>query len=227
MRFCTKVKAAKFCANMLFLLVVLIAVLIAMYKLRVQKIKGAQQLSVPKYELIITEQGYLFEKHKIRTLDGYINTAWRIRSQNSLLKRPVIINHGLLDNCYSFLALNKTHALPYLLADEGYDVWLTNNRGSTFSIEHEVLDSWDFGSSFWDFSFDELAKFDLPAHVQYVLDITKTEKIDFIGHSQGAFQFMMAYTVDSTFLESRINKFVALGTVPKFIEIVKQIILNN
>lgn len=222
MRFVPKISAVRFCANFVFVLIVIIAALIALYKLRVQKLKETQQFSVPKYELIITEQGYLFEKHKIRTMDGYINTAWRIRAQTNLssINRPVIINHGLLDNCYSFLALNKTHALPYLLADEGYDVWLTNNRGSTFSIEHESLDSWDFNSPYWDFSFDEMAKYDLPAHIQYVVDITKSEKLDFIGHSQGAFQFMMAYTLESDFLEKRINKFVALGTVPKFIEIV-------
>jgi lysosomal acid lipase/cholesteryl ester hydrolase len=37
----------------------------------------------------------------------------------------------------------------YLLADAGYDVWLGNARGSTYSKKHVSLSTSD--SKFWDF----------------------------------------------------------------------------
>jgi len=37
---------------------------------------------------------------------------------------------------------------------------------------------------FWDFSWDELAKYDLPAHVDYIKKITGVKKLGaYIGHS--------------------------------------------
>ena len=39
-------------------------------------------------------------------------------------------------------------------------------------------------AGFWDFSWDEMAAYDLPTHINYVLDYTKSEKISYIGHSE-------------------------------------------
>ena len=35
------------------------------------------------------------------------------------------------------------------------------------------------------FSFNEMAKYDLPAFVDYILKYTNTSKLNYIGHSQG------------------------------------------
>ncbi len=62
------------------------------------------------------------------TEDGYILSAWRIpgkisESQNNkkqiLNKRAVILNHGLLDNSYTFLAHGEDKSLPFILANNG------------------------------------------------------------------------------------------------------------
>jgi predicted alpha/beta hydrolase len=45
------------------------------------------------------------------------------------------------------------------LANQGYDVWVGNSRGNAYSsplINTKI-------KAFWDFSFDEMAKYDLPA----------------------------------------------------------------
>ena len=38
----------------------------------------------------------------------------------------------------------------------GFDVWLANSRGNTFSRRHTHLDA--VSAQFWAFSFDEMAK---------------------------------------------------------------------
>lgn len=39
----------------------------------------------------------------------------------------------------------------FLLADAGYDVWLANTRGSTYSRKHEKYQDTDY--RFWDFTY--------------------------------------------------------------------------
>jgi len=78
--------------------------------------------------------------------------------------------------------------LPKILSDSGYDVWMTNNRGNAISFEHEQSDiysAFNPFSEYWDFSFDEMAKYDVKANINYILRVTKKQKLSWIGHSQG------------------------------------------
>ena len=38
---------------------------------------------------------------------------------------------------------------------------------------------------YWDFSFEEMGRYDIPTEIEYVLDQTKAKKLSYIGHSQG------------------------------------------
>lgn len=184
-------------------------------------ISNDEKYHTPYYENIIREQGYFFERHKIITQDGYINTAWRITSSNYNPKlTPVIINHGLLDNSYTFLAMYKNYSLPYLLAEQGFEIWMTNNRGSIFSYEHLIYDSFQINSPYWEFTVHELSKYDLPANIEYVKNVTGFSKVNYIGHSQGGFMMLLGQIMDPDYYNSNILNLVTLGTVPKFIEIV-------
>lgn len=79
------------------------------------------------------------------------------------------------------------------MADLGYDVWMPNNRGTTFSRKHRTLDpdSWSDGEKYWDFSFHELGYYDLSASIDYVLKTTGHNALYFIGHSEGTTQFFV------------------------------------
>ena len=68
------------------------------------------------------------------------------------------------------------------MADDGYDVWILNNRGTVVSKAHQYQ-STGVGSEYWNFTVHEMAQFDVPAHVHYVLEETGAEKVIFIGHS--------------------------------------------
>ncbi|KAG8387059.1 hypothetical protein BUALT_Bualt03G0213900 [Buddleja alternifolia] len=73
-------------------------------------------------------------------------------------------------------------SLAFLLADNGFDVWLVSSRGTKYSRGHTSLSPDD--AAFWDWSWDELVAYDLPATFQYVYDQTG-RKIHYVGHSMG------------------------------------------
>ena len=123
-------------------------------------------------ENLIRNSSYSLDIHKITTSDGYILTAWRIQSKRTpkqMSPHPVLLVHGLLDCSFSwFVNKDQKSTLPFMLADRGLDVWVINNRGTKFSLEHEKIQNPLTSAEFWDFSLDELAKYDVPAFVAYV-----------------------------------------------------------
>ncbi|GMS92791.1 hypothetical protein PENTCL1PPCAC_14966, partial [Pristionchus entomophagus] len=71
----------------------------------------------------------------------------------------------------------------FILADAGFDVFLLNHRGSRFSKRHATLST--SYKTFWQFSLDELAKYDAPAVIDKVLQLSGQHGTYWIGHSQG------------------------------------------
>ncbi|KAG5864500.1 hypothetical protein JTB14_009132 [Gonioctena quinquepunctata] len=111
-------------------------------------------------ELNITElikyYGYSVETHEVQTEDGYLLTLHRIpsgrnREESHKNENSVIIQHGMSGSSENFVFLGPNKALGYFLADQGYDVWLTNARGSEHSRKHRTMDP-DKDRAFWKFS---------------------------------------------------------------------------
>lgn len=169
---------------------------------------------------VYQSNGYRFEEHKILTEDGYILSAWRIPgkltdSMKDLANRPpVMLQHGLLDNSATWTINYFNQTLPYLLLEEGYDVWITNNRGNFNSYEHSDPQNYSvfkYNSPYWNFTFDGMARYDLPATIDYILDYTNNTKLVYVGHSQGTVQFFAANCLQN--LAAKIEAFVGLGPV--------------
>ncbi|CAH8504762.1 unnamed protein product, partial [Dicrocoelium dendriticum] len=133
---------------------------------------------------IIQLYSYYTEEHYVTTEDHYILCL--IRMQNSSKFREgnkvVFLQHGLFDNAHTWVNNLQNQSLGFILADAGYDVWLGNSRGTNYSRGHAKLTTDD--QSYWDFSWDEMADYDLPASINYVLSTTKTKSLAYIGHSQ-------------------------------------------
>lgn len=106
----------------------------------------------------------------------------------------------------TWLLLPPDQSLTFLLADNGFDVWLANTRGSTYSrghtslspnepvsslfptcysllpFSHSLYKNWYVIQAYWDWSWDELVAYDLPATFQYVHD-KAGQKLHYVGHS--------------------------------------------
>lgn len=115
-------------------------------------------------------------------------------TSNAASKGVVFLMHGLLSSSADWIITGTTHALAYILADEGYDVWMGNARGNSESRNHTYLDP-DKDTSFWQFSWHEIGITDLPAMIDYVLEQTGLESLIHIGHSQGTTTFYVMTSV--------------------------------
>lgn len=150
---------------------------------------------------MITAQGYPAETHHVTTEDGYILEMHRIphghpnniiRPQPPTQKSriPVLIFHGNAQSSADWVVNTPVHdALGFFLADAGYDVWLANQRGNTYSTRHVTLTTAD--SKFWEFSVHEIGYYDIAAMVDYILLTTGQPRVHYIGFSLSGGSFMV------------------------------------
>ena len=79
-------------------------------------------------------------------------------------------------------------------------MWLGNYRGNTYSRGHTTLNP-DIDNDYWRFTWDEMAKYDLPTMLDYVMNVTGKEKIQYVGHSMGTTTFMALNTMDQSWAD--------------------------
>lgn len=90
----------------------------------------------------------------------------------------------------------------------GFDVWLGNNRGNKYSkksVHHDPN-----SVKFWDYSLDDFAWHDIPDSIRYILDITKSNSVSYVGFSQGTAQAFAALSIHPQ-LNAKVNVFIALA----------------
>ncbi|XP_033224854.1 lipase 3-like [Belonocnema kinseyi] len=128
---------------------------------------------------VITEDGYILELHRI---PGVINKTFSERKK----KKVVLLLHGLLGSSATWLVTGPKRSLALILVNKGYDVWLLNNRGSTYSRKH--VSKLETSNRFWDFSWHEMGIYDLPTTINYVLNNTNQRNLNLGCFSQGCTQ---------------------------------------
>lgn len=169
---------------------------------------------------MIKRWDYPAEEYTVTTTDGYLLSVQRIpgprfsaavKEDEDEDPKPVLfLMHGLLGSATNWISNLPNESFAFVAADAGFDVWLGNARGTTYSKRHTQFSPKD--RNFWKFSWDEIAKYDVPAMVDYALWKSKNEQLYYAGHSQGS-MVMFAKASEDQLFGKKIKKFFALGPV--------------
>lgn len=85
-----------------------------------------------------------------------------------------------------------------------------NNRGTQYSLGHESLNA-KKDREYWFFTWEEMGTKDQVATFDYILNLTKLEKLNYMGHSEGTTQLMAGGSLLPEFFNSKINVAILLA----------------
>ena len=161
------------------------------------------------------DSNYPVEEHTVITSDDHVLTLFRIQAKNGPITegKPVVyMQHCLCGSADDYIINGEDNSIGLILANLGYDIWLGNNRGNKYSLGATKKMK---NSKFWDFSFQEMGKYDVPAIIKYIVEKTNQQKIVYIGHSQGTSQMFAALSMPGTqdYVSQHISKFLALAPI--------------
>lgn len=146
------------------------------------------------------------EEIKINTADGYKIVLWHLKRDSYENTKPLLFVHGLLQSAGSFATGGKK-SLAYYFYQNGYDVYLGNNRVG-FYIDH-VHQSND--KDYWNWDITEMAKYDLTSMINHVSEFTQHDKITVCGHSQGTTQIFLSLIQNYDNVMEKIENVIALA----------------
>ncbi|KFV13967.1 Lysosomal acid lipase/cholesteryl ester hydrolase, partial [Tauraco erythrolophus] len=132
------------------------------------------------------------------------------KSSFSGKKAAVLLHHGTLGDSIHWISNLPNNSLGFLLADAGYDVWMGNSRGNTWSLKHKTFKPCQ--KEFWQFSFDEIGKYDVPAELYFIMNKTGQKDVYFVSHSEASAAGFIAFSTHPE-LAQRVKLFFALGPV--------------
>uniref|UniRef100_A0ACB8F8Z7 Uncharacterized protein n=1 Tax=Sphaerodactylus townsendi TaxID=933632 RepID=A0ACB8F8Z7_9SAUR len=164
---------------------------------------------------VISFQGYPSEEYEVLTADGYYLTINRIPYGRKNLtfggpKPAVLLQHGIFAEGSYWVENMADNSFGFMLADAGYDVWLANSRGSSWSQKHKNFSTDQ--EEYWNFSFHEMAMYDLPAMINFILQKTQQNQLYYVGNSQGCAIGFIAFSAMPE-LSRKIKMFFALAPV--------------
>lgn len=142
------------------------------------------------YEIMETK-GYEYEEFTITTKDIYHIKLFHIlnnknkRKKNQITKKyPVLFVHGILDSSDGWVSNSSNNSIPLVLDELNFDIWLLNCRGNRYSTSLETPETTSPNSSYWNYSFQEIGLYDVPAAMDFIYK-NNEKKMFLICHSQG------------------------------------------
>jgi len=175
-------------------------------------IPAETDMTVPQ---IIEMHGYGCETLTVTTTDGFQLSIFRVYCFDAEEHGPaVLLQHGLLADAANWVSNGKQNSLAFMLVDAGFDVYLANSRGNRYSRDHVTLKPKE--PEFWKWSWQEMAKYDVPATVDAVLERSGKKNLYYVGHSQGTL-IMFTHLAECLSRDDadKIRCFFALAPVTK------------
>jgi len=154
----------------------------------------------------------------VTTSDQYKLTMVRIEGTASGAavpsRGPLVLHHGRFSDAREWFE-NPADSLPARLADAGFDVYLTNKRGSSPSRDHVTLDP--NSADFWDFTFDDIGDKDLTAFVSAVLATRATaglpcERVQILTAHVGAQETLLMLANNPASSQNYVERVVTIGS---------------
>ncbi|RBP51222.1 GMC oxidoreductase [Arenicella xantha] len=151
----------------------------------------------------------------IRVGDGATIRLTRYRPQTAASKQakdtaiPIILAPGMGVTASSFAAQTVECNLVDFLRKRGHDVWLFDYRASA-----------DSGSSHSAFSIDQIAQYDWPAALDFVLSNSTAEQVQIVAHCVGSMSLLMSLLreyVDKRSIRSVVSSQLTLHPVTNWL----------
>jgi len=160
----------------------------------------------------ISGYGYPLEQHWAYT-SGFALGLQRIpygRNGRRNVSNIIILQHGLMDTSATWVINSPQQSLAFILADNGYDVWLANSRGNKYADGNIYWDPSD--NQFWAWNWDQHASIDIPTVIDYITSYTSIRTVSFVAHSQGATSAIACFSTNIT-AAKHVKVLVALAPV--------------
>lgn len=175
-------------------------------------------------EMVCQENGFALESYTLVTPDDYVLSLYRIpgtfadlktasnsKQKNDQPKPAVLMQHCQDCDMMEWIWNDAERANAFILARNGYDVWMGNNRGSKYSRAHLTLNPDE--KAYWDFYQEDMGRKDVPTFVDFILEKTSLETISYVGHSEGTTQFILGASLMPEYYTSKINLSILLAPV--------------
>lgn len=125
----------------------------------------------------------------MKTADGWELALVQYPAVGAPSGLPVLLVHGISGNARN-MDLDATHSLARWFAAHGREAWTLSLRGTGDSDGPDAAKGRPA-----DFTFDTLARFDLPAAIDFVRHAEHVPLIDYVGHSMGG-MLLYAYLAE-------------------------------
>lgn len=183
---------------------------------------------------IIKARGFQAEWYPILSYDGTPLSMYHVvnplADPATLNYYPVLIMHGFTGDGTQMIAHSHNvrarkpvvgwpsfdptdENLPFAMANNNFDVWLMDFRGSNSHNPYFREHVRKIGTNkFWNFTIDDQLLNDVPAAINFVLQQTQTPMLHYVGYSESTF-YMFALLSTFPDLANKLVSFVAMAPV--------------
>ena len=127
---------------------------------------------------------------------------------------PIILIPSIIDNSVIWAVHGRDLSPAFYYANQGYDVWIPNTRGTTLSLEHETLD-WSTDREYWELNWLDYSIDDRDT-IQYVVDNTNYDTVTLLAVNTFNTHIFLGMSDQPDFYNERVSLFVSLSPVLQY-----------